>query len=204
MVAPLHVIGLTGGIASGKSTVARMLAERGAAVVDADLLGHEVYAPGTPAWRAIRGAFGEDLVQADGQIDRRRLAALVFTDPDAMKRLTDIVWPAIKAEMVRRLEQLRKVSVRVAVVEAAVLLEAGWEDQVDEIWTVAVAPEVAVQRLTARSGMTDEQARQRMAAQMGNEERTARSTHVIENNGDISELARRVEALWQGVACCAA
>jgi dephospho-CoA kinase len=193
----VQVIGLTGGIASGKSTVARMLAEHGAVIVDADLLGHEVYEPGTEVWQAIRSAFGEQVVQSDGRIDRRKLGAIVFADARAMERLTGIVWPAIKAALRQRLQQYREAGVAVVVVEAAVLLEAGWDDQVDEVWAVTVAPETAIQRLTARSGMTEEEARRRLAAQMTNAERTARAARVIENNGTIEELARQVDALWQ-------
>ncbi len=200
----VHVIGLTGGIASGKSTVARMLAEHGAAVLDADLLGHEAYEPGTEAWRTIRATFGEGILQPDGRIDRRKLGAIVFADPEAMRRLTDIVWPAIKTELRHRLEEYRDAGAGVVVVEAAVLLEAGWDDQVDEVWAVTVDPATALERLSARIGMTDEEARRRVAAQMTNAERAAIAARLIENNGTISELARQVDTLWQSAVRCAA
>jgi dephospho-CoA kinase len=196
-MAAVQIIGLTGGIASGKSTVAGMLAEHGAVVVDADVLGHEVYEPGTDTWQAVRAAFGDEIVQPDGRIDRRKLGALVFADSEAMKRLTGIVWPAMKAELRRRLSEYREAGVDLVVVEAAILLEAGWDDQVDEVWAVTVEPAAALQRLTARNGMTDEDARRRLAAQLSNAERAARAAHLIENNGTISDLARQVEALWQ-------
>lgn len=112
------VIGLTGGIASGKLTVARMLAERGATVVDADVLGHEAYRPWTSAWQALLQAFGSEIAGDDGVIDRRRLGAIVFGDQAAMQRLTGIVWPAIKDAMRTRLEHCRAAGNRVAVVEA--------------------------------------------------------------------------------------
>jgi dephospho-CoA kinase len=200
----VRVIGLTGGIASGKSTVARSLAAYGAAVIDADALGHEVYAPGTDAWQQVRGAFGAEIIGPDGRVDRGKLGAIVFADRAAMKRLTDIVWPAIKAEMTRRIEQYRQAGEPLVVVEAAVLLEAGWDDMVDEVWTVAVPPETAVERLTARTGLSEEEARRRVAAQMSNAERAARATCAIENTGSLDELARQVELLWRGLGCRAA
>jgi dephospho-CoA kinase len=191
------VIGLTGGIASGKSTVAELLGRHGAIVLDADLLGHEVYKPYQPAWRAILDEFGEELAGGDGQIDRRKLASVVFTDSAAMKRLTDIVWPLMKTEMSNRLALCASNGSRVAVLEAAVLLEAGWDDLVDEVWVVMTPPEIAIARLIERSGFTDADARSRLAAQMTNDERAARADLVIENSGGVELLSKRVDALWE-------
>lgn len=191
------VIGLTGGIAGGKTTVADLLGKRGAAILDADALGHEVYEPGQPAWRAVLDEFGEDLADGAGVINRRSLASLVFNDPEAMKRLTDIVWPLMKVEMRNRLSACESSGVRIAVLEAAVLLEAGWDDLVDEVWVVAVAPDLAVARLIGRSGLTESEARARLAAQLTNDERAARADLVIDNSGSIEELSRRVDALWE-------
>jgi dephospho-CoA kinase len=198
-VTSVLVIGLTGGIASGKSTIASLLSGRGAVVLDADALGHEVYRPGLPAWRAILDTFGEDLAGPDAAIDRRKLGALVFGDPLAMRRLTGIVWPAMKTEMRRRLAELLDAGVRVVVLEAAVLLEAGWQDLVDEVWVVRVPAAVAVARLTLRNGLSEEAARARLAAQMTNDERAARADVVIDNSGSIEELSKHIDALWDGV-----
>jgi dephospho-CoA kinase len=197
LVVTVLVIGLTGGIASGKSTVARQLAQLGATALDADALGHEVYRSGRPAWHQLVDAFGSEIVDADGQIDRRRLGALVFTEPAAMKRLTDIVWPLMKQEMAGRLNRLRELDTRIVVVEAAVLLEAGWQELVDEVWAVATSPQTAVSRLVQRTGASEDEARSRLAAQMNNEQRAARADVVIENNGDVEDLNRRVYAEWQ-------
>lgn len=191
------VIGLTGGIASGKSTVARLLAERGAVVVDADKLGHRAYQRDRPAFAQVVAAFGPDVVGADGEIDRRALGAKVFGDANAMRRLTDIVWPAILALAKDEIAAARRAGAAVAVLEAAVLLEAGWQSEVDEVWAVAVPPQVAVRRATARDGVDAEAVRVRIAAQLSNEERAARADVVIENSGSPKALAERLRRQWR-------
>jgi phosphopantetheine adenylyltransferase/dephospho-CoA kinase len=191
------VIGLTGGIGSGKSTVAELLEEHGAAVLDADKLGHEIYEPGRPAWTKVLEAFGPEISSAHGYINRKILASLVFGDVAAMKRLTDIVWPLMKAEMRNRLELLRFDGARIVVLEAAVLLEAHWEDVVDEVWVVSIPPEVAVSRLVSRGKISEDEAWARVAAQMTNAERTVHAGIVLDNSGDYEALSRQVDALWQ-------
>ena len=191
------VIGLTGGIASGKSTVARLLAERGAVVVDADKLGHRPYQRDRPAFARVVAAFGPDVVGADGEIDRRTLGAKVFGDANALRRLTDIVWPAILALAKDEIAAARRAGAAVAVLEAAVLLEAGWQSEVDEVWAVAVPPQVAVRRATARDGVDAEAVRARIAAQLSNEERAAKADVVIENSGSPKALAERLRRQWR-------
>ena len=191
------VVGLTGGIASGKSTVARELARRGARVIDADKLGHRAYEPGTQAHREVIAAFGEDVRAADGTIDRAALGARVFGKPAELKRLTDIVWPEI-----RRLAQAEIAALRaaepsaVAILEAAVLFEAGWEPLVDEIWVVVVERALAVQRAVARGGLTAAQVEARIDAQLANDERKKRAHVVLDNSGDEAALVRLVGAQW--------
>lgn len=190
-------IGLTGGIASGKSTVARYLAQLGAHVIDADRLGHQVYEPGTPGFDRVVEAFGREVVGTDGRIDRKVLGGKVFGNPDALKRLTDIVWPEIRAlaeaEMARISADDPK---RIVVLEAAVLFEAGWESAVDEVWAVIVPPEVAVQRAGARDGLPAAEVQKRIAAQMSNDERCRRADVVIDNAGDPETLLARVDREW--------
>ncbi len=194
------VIGLTGGIASGKSTVARLLGERGARVLDADLLGHRAYEPGTEAHAAVAAAFGADVVDAEGRIDRRALGAKVFGRPDELDRLTGIVWPEIRRLARAEIERISAADpAAVIVLEAAVLLEAGWEDLVDEVWVVGVEPEVAVSRAVARGGLDADAVRARIAAQLGNAERKARADRVLDNGGDEAALAREVDAAWAAV-----
>lgn len=194
------VIGLTGGIASGKSVVREMLEARGAFVMDADKLGHEAYTPGTDCFRDVVAAFGDDVVGADGQIDRKVLGAKVFGDAAQRKRLEGIVWPWMRRTMEVRLSKLRADAMPVVVLEAAVLIEAGWVPLVDEVWAVIVPPELARDRIVSRNGLTPEQADARIAAQLSNEERAARAQVIIENSGTLEELERRVEQEWRRVA----
>jgi len=154
----MRVIGLTGGIASGKSLVSQQLAERGAVIIDADKVGWETYRQGTETYRVVVDAFGPEVVGADGEIDRRVLGAKVFADPEARRRLEEIVWPAIRRLTEERLSELRAEGVAAAVLEAAVLIEANWLDLVDEVWLVTVSPETARQRLVERNGLAPEQA----------------------------------------------
>src|SRR5262249_15181589 len=179
------VIGLTGGIGSGKSTVAAMLAELGADIIDTDKVGHEVYRPGTEGFSQVTAAFGPDVVAADGTIDRRALAALVFADPQALKRLNAIVQQmtglAVRGRVVRvrgRGEPGRTP----IVVEAPVLMEAGWRF-FDEVWVVIVEPETAVARVTASRDITADEVRRRLVAQLSNDERRRLADRVIENDG---------------------
>ncbi len=134
------VIGLTGGIASGKSVVSQMLAEHGALVIDADKVGHEAYAPGSGCYEAVVEAFGRDIVAADGSIDRKALGGKVFGDAGQRKRLEGIVWPWMRTTMEGRLAGLRAEGVPVVVLEAAVLIEADWIPIVDQVWAVVVPP----------------------------------------------------------------
>jgi len=196
----MRVIGLTGGIASGKSLVSERLAGRGAAIIDADKVGHESYRRGTPTFDAVVEAFGEDIVGAGGEIDRKALGGKVFGDPDARRRLEAIVWPAIRTLIGEQLGRLREQGERVAVVEAAVLIEADWVPLVDEVWVVTTEPETAIARLAERNGMSEEQARARIAAQLTNDERRAHADVVIENDGSVEELERAVEDAWAKLA----
>ena len=140
------IIGLTGGIASGKSTVARALGARGAYVIDADKLGHSAYVKGTAAFDLVVATFGNDVVGDDGEVDRRKLGGKVFGNENALKQLTDIVWPAIRIMAENEIaEALQAEPARVVVLEAAVLIEAGWLDLADEIWVTVVEPSIARQ-----------------------------------------------------------
>lgn len=192
----MHVIGLTGGIASGKSTVTAFFKERGIPVIDADVLGHRTYDPGTDTFKAVVAAFGDDLVAPDGTIDRRVLGGKVFGKPEELKRLTDIVWPGIRKLASEALSEFEAAGNSLVVLEAAVLFEAGWEDLVDEVWVVVVEPELAVKRLASRNGLDEAAARARIDSQLSNAERVARADVVITNNGTLDELQQSIQQAW--------
>ncbi len=190
-------VGLTGGIASGKSTVARRLGEHGAHVIDADALGHRAYEPGAAAHQAVIDAFGPDVVAPDGTIDRGTLGQRVFGKPEELDRLTGIVWPAIRELASAEIEAVcGSGSHAVVVLEAAVLLEAGWQDLVDEVWVTVVERASAVERAVARSGLAPDQVEARIDSQLSNDERKAQAQVVIDNSGDEQALVARVDALW--------
>ena len=191
------VIGLTGGIASGKSTAARHLAKRGAVVIDADRLGHRAYEPSRPAFAAVVAAFGEDVVGADGEIDRKALGGKVFGDPEQLTRLTDIVWPEILAMAKEEIAEAEARGAGVVVLEAAVLLEANWQKEVDEVWVVVVGPSTAVERAAARDGVDAEAVQARIDAQLSNAERIAQADAVIDNSGTETEMIAQLDREWQ-------
>jgi phosphopantetheine adenylyltransferase/dephospho-CoA kinase len=168
----LFTIGLTGGIASGKSHIAADLERLGAASVDADKLGHEAYRRGTPTFDAIVARFGAAVVRADtGEIDRAALGQLVFADSAQMAALTAIVWPAIGHLLRARLDAAERAGAKIAVVEAAVLLEAGWQRHVDEVWVAWVPRDVAIERVMRRNALSRAAAEARLDAQWSNERR---------------------------------
>ncbi|MCY3839561.1 MAG: dephospho-CoA kinase [Gammaproteobacteria bacterium] len=191
------VIGLTGGIASGKSTAARYLAEQGVHMIDADKLGHRVYEAGRPAFDQVVAAFGKDVVGDDGEIDRRVLGGKVFGSPEQLKRLTDIAWPGILAMAKDEIDDARTNGASIVVLEAAVLLEADWQSDVDEVWVVTVEPHMAIARATARDGVDAAAVQARVDAQLTNAERLALADVVIDNGGSEAELLAKLDAEWQ-------
>ena len=189
------IIGLTGGIASGKSTAARYLSENGAFVMDGDVLGHRAYEPNTTAFAQIAETFGSEVVGADGQIDRKALGGKVFGNPNALKQLTDILYPEIRRMFSEWIETTQANNPNaLLVMDAAVLLEAGWEDLADETWVVIVDPDTAVDRAVARDGLDEAAVRKRIASQLSNDERSARADVVIDNSGNEAALIARLDA----------
>ena len=190
-------IGLTGGIGSGKSTVARMLSEMGAPVLDADKVGHAIYAPGQPAHRELVEAFGREILTPDGTIDRKKLGPIVFADPAALRRLNAIVHPKMFQRMGEMVREMREGGERrPIVIEAAILIEANWQPLFDEIWLVVASRERVIERIERDRGMKPEQTEARIKAQLSDEERRRHATLVVENNGTIDELRERVSKLW--------
>ena len=189
------LVGLTGGIASGKSTVSAMLAERGAEVIDADHIARQVVMPGTPAWCKIRDHFGPGVLFQDGSIDRQALADIVFADPAKLTLLNEIPPPAIFARIADRLEADHDKDV-VVVLDAALLIEAGLADGVDVVVVTHSPREIQLERLAAK-GMGARDAEARIGAQLAPEQRLARADIVIDNTGSLEELARRVDEVWE-------
>lgn len=194
------VIGLTGGIASGKSAATAMLAERGALVIDADKVGHEAYQRGSGCYEKVVAAFGQDVVGADGEIDRKVLGGKVFGEPEQRRRLEGIVWPWMRETMGSRFADLRSQGTPIVVLEAAVLIEADWVPLVDQVWLVVVPPELARERLMARNGLTAEQADARIAAQLTNADRIKHAQVVIENTGTLDDLRAKMDAEYEKLA----
>ncbi|KAK4874734.1 hypothetical protein RN001_014094 [Aquatica leii] len=170
-----YVIGLTGGIASGKSSISLRLKELGAEIIDCDQVGHEMYKPGKRCYDLIVETFGKTILSENGEVNRKALGAVVFKSPEELQKLNNLVWPAIAEEVVNR---IKTSSAEVLVVEAAVLLKASWEKYCHEIWTTIIPRAEAIQRLQSRNGLTQEQAQQRIASQCSNEVYT-RSANVV-------------------------
>ena len=191
----MFVIGLTGGIATGKTLVSETLGALGATIINADLVGHEAYLPGTETWRAVVDAFGEDIVGDDGQIVRPKLGAIVFSDPAKLELLNSIVWPRIYAMLKERVAELAADGVEAVVIEAALLIEAGWTPIADEVWVLTAPRETALERLTGR-GLPTEQANARIDSQMPQDERVSHADAVIANDGGMDELEQAVRELW--------
>jgi dephospho-CoA kinase len=219
----VYLIGLTGNIACGKSTVLAILQERGAQVIDADRVTHELQQPGEPVYDEILAAFGPGiLVAPSGPIDRRALGALVFSDPAALRRLEQIVHPAVHMRITEWLDKVARQAdppkgqqqigtnvtlppahgvtpTRVAVIDAIKLLEAGWKPFCDAIWVVTCTPEQQTERLLATRGMSAAEARSRIAAQPPQAEKIAQADVVIDNSGPLEETIRQVEAAWRSI-----
>lgn len=191
------VIGLTGNIATGKSTVLAWLAKRGAHVLDADKLTHAAMAPGGPAYQAVLQTFGAELATDDGTIDRKALGAIVFADASALKKLEAIIHPAV-FELAR--EAILHSQARVVVLEAIKLLDGGATYTLcDEVWVVTASQETQLQRLKESRGMERAEALVRMQAQSSQEYKVSRADRVIQNDGSPAELDAQLEMLWQEV-----
>jgi dephospho-CoA kinase len=196
------IVGLTGGIGSGKSEVARRLAELGAVVVDSDLIAREVVEPDSDGLAQVVAAFGEDVLATDGSLDRERLAEMVFGDDDARARLNGILHPLIGA---RAMQQIAAAGERdpdaIVVQDVPLLVEAGAADRFAAVIVVDVPPETQLARLTELRGMSEADARARMATQATREQRRAVATYLIDNTGDLAALDRQVAEVWADLRC---
>jgi len=192
------LVGLTGGIGSGKSTVAEALERRGAVVVDADRIVKELQQPGTEVFAEMVERFGDGIVGADGQLDRPAVAAIVFNDATALADLGAIVHPRVRDEMTRRLEELAATD-EVVILDVPLLVESGWEGM-SGVVVVDLDPDVAVARLVEFRGFDETDARNRIANQASREERLAKADVVVDNGGDLESLGPQVEKVWTWIS----
>ncbi len=190
------VIGVTGNIGSGKSTVCQILAKLGVSTIDADKLGHEAYKPHSQTWQELINAFGKNILKADEEIDRQKLGQIAFSNPDALAQLNRIVHPGAYRLAQERIEFFRRQGAEVIAIEATLLIEAGWVNLVSEVWLV-VAPEAAViQRLSSQEGIAESQILARLKSQMPAEEKMKYADAIIYNDSDIGQLETKVTRLW--------
>jgi dephospho-CoA kinase len=198
-----RLIGLSGGIGTGKSTVSRMLAALGAVVIDADAIVHRLQAPGSPLLREIAAAFGPEVLDASGTLDRKRMADLVFRDPEARRRLNALVHPRVGVEMAREADAARRGGAPLVVLDIPLLFESraggrgGGGPGFDATVLVYCPRAVQIERTVARDGCSREEAERRVAAQMAIDDKRALADHVIDNSGSLAETERQVRALWR-------
>lgn len=195
----MKLIGLTGGIASGKSAAAAILRRLGAAVIDADELAREVVRPGQAGWSEIVGAFGASVLQNDRTLDRKKLRNLVFDDPAARKKLEAIIHPKVRALAEKKIRELEAAGQEVIVYEVPLFFEGGLQSWIRPVIVIACDPATQKQRLKQRDDLTEEEARRHLDAQMSLEEKRRRADYVVENDGSLEELERQVKAVLDNI-----
>jgi len=194
----MTIIGLTGGIASGKSTVSRILKELGAEVIDADLVAKEIIRPQSPAWKELVAAFGKGILNDDKTINRRKLGQIVFGNPTALAKLNAITHPRIIEKIKDKIREIQnRDEEKIIVIDAPLLIEAGMVPLTDEVWVVVVDPETQLHRLMARDHFTFQEALNRLNAQLPLAEKMKYARRIIDNRGSIEETAREVRRLWE-------
>lgn len=191
----MKIIGLTGGIASGKSTVSALLQEKGYAVLDADKIAWKLAEPGQPLWQEYKNRYGDKVLHEDRTLNRQAVANIVFAAPKERQWMDAMAHPIIKAEIKRQLHELAAQGAGVVFLDVPLLYESGWDAMADITWVVYVSRENQVQRLCSRNGFTVEEAERRISVQMSMEEKRVRAQVVIDNNGDMEQLKQQVFAL---------
>ncbi|XP_055910640.1 bifunctional coenzyme A synthase [Eupeodes corollae] len=192
-----YIIGLTGGIASGKSKMAQRLHALGAYVMDCDKIAHEIYEPGQLCYEKIVEHFGNEIIANDKTIDRVKLGSIVFSHPDELEKLNSIVWPELLVEVKRRIKLAYESSgTKIVVVEAAILLKAGWDTECHEVWSMIVSPEEAVRRVVERNNLSEEEARKRIANQVDNHTVVKKSNVVFSSEWSPDYTQKQAEKAW--------
>ena len=197
----MKVIGLTGSICSGKSTVAGFLAKLGAVVLSADEIGHEAFSPHTETWQRVVEAFGREILTGGNEIDRKKLGEIVFNNSQALERLNQIMHPGMHRVAEKKIEELRQQGVGVVVLEAPLLIEAKWLDLVDEVWVAKASEATMVRRCQNRSGLSEAQAKARILSQLPPGEKTRYADVVIDTDVTLEEVEARVKDLWEQRFC---
>jgi dephospho-CoA kinase len=195
----MKVIGLTGGIGSGKSTVSGFLAELGAVIIDADNVGHEALKPDTEVWREVVATFGRQILTPDGDINREKLGEIVFGNSESLSRLNQIMHPRMYDMVKARLEGYRKQAAGVVVLEAPLLIEANWTSLVDEVWVTVASESTVLRRLKEKFGLSEPESLARIHSQLPSEEKVKHADVIINTDCDLGELKAKVEELWQGL-----
>jgi len=193
----MKVIGLTGGIGSGKSTVSGFLAELGAIIIDADKVGHELLKHDTEVWREVVAAFGRQILTPGGEIDRKKLGEIVFSHPESLSKLNQIMHPRMYGIVKAQLEGYRKRGVGVVVLEAPLLVEADWTSLVDEVWVTVVSQSTVLKRLKEKFRLSEPEALARIHSQLPSEERVKHADVIINTDCDLDELRAKVKQLWE-------
>lgn len=191
------VIGLTGNFGTGKTTVARMLAELGAVVINADELGHELLKPSTPAYKETVAVFGRSILKSNGDIDRAKLARLAFDDPGALARLNHITHPRLHKIVEQKIADYAAAGQKVVVLEAALLIEADWTSLVDQVWMTQASEATIVARLKGSRDLTEEQILQRLSHQMPQDEKAEEADVVIDTDCPLETLRARIADVWR-------
>jgi len=194
----MKLVGLTGGIATGKSTVAKLLQEYGVPVIDADKIYFKLSQNGNSVWNAVRRAFGEEYLLPDGEIDRKALGRLVFSDDRAREKLNSVTHPIVKDEMLKIMNEIKnRKDPKLIVMDVPLLFEAGWNQWMDEVWVVAVPEEMQLQRLMERDKITREEALLRIRSQMNIEEKKRMAHRVIDNSQSIYHTKTQIEKILE-------
>ena len=196
----MRIVGLTGGIACGKSSVSAMLHDLGAYIVDVDKIAYTLVQPGRPAWQSIVDHFGRQILNKDNTIDRAKLGEIVFSNREEQKVLENIIHPLAKEKTIAELKLAADLNYKAVVIDVPLLFEAGWTDMVKEIWVVYLSEGEQIKRLIRRDGITLEQAEARVNNQMRLAEKAALANIIIDNNGTLAETRQQVVAAWSKLA----
>ena len=190
------LIGLTGGIATGKSEASRILQELGAEIINADLIGHEAYRQGSVGWESVVQAFGKGILDESNEIDRSKLGAIVFSDESELQKLNEIMHPIMEKIVEQNILDCQDSGSEVVVVEAALMFEAGWNKLVDTVWTTDAPEETVISRLELRNGFSRTESQKRISSQMDREDRLSRSDVILSNTGDLNAFKNVILSAW--------